>query len=432
MHMGESLKKRLELARKIVDHPAVRVALLLWAIIAAYDTFSSQILPDTLAKKAPKVREVIVMTSGWLPFWAWLLLLAAILVFASLEFALRRTARVGAVANGKLSHRKVSATGITWGFDNPNHYFLGLTGAHDSIVVPAFQGFGHNNLGVPIEKVSGYLRIDRNNKRYPMYLVIKGALVNPQETHGIPIGADFTVSVPFYVSNRYEEYIPALQFLADFPPFTFVFEYDGRRFERTFTREDVKSEIFKLSDVIAEQNKVSVTRIELMPNQPASSHFKSEIVKRIGLIDQYYALLTGPAWDAYCTAFQHLCIEWAYIITAKGSNQYIAEIKEFNANVASVLNKMAALQRDHGYYDDISQRIGGGFPFQAKLFPAIARLLEAVSSLPSPPSRQTCSLIEPQQKAFNDGVNEFHTWIDATKKLLTAMRQEELSRPTKD
>jgi hypothetical protein len=155
-------------------------------------------------------------------------------------------------------------------------------------------------------------------------------------------------------------------------------------------------------------------------------------VKRIALLDQYYALLTGPAWEAYWVAFQHLRTEWVWVITTKGPHKYIDEIKEFDTNVSSVLNKIAATQRDHGYYDDINQRIGGAFAFQGKLFPAIARLLEAVAALPSQPSQQTCGLIDPQQKAFNDGVDEFHTWIDSTRKLLTTMRQEELVRPTKD
>ena len=89
--MANVFGERLPVLRRVLDHPWVKIALAVWAIIAAYDTFSSQILPEWLAAKAPKVREVVAMTSGWLPYWAWLLILAALLVVASFEYAFRRT-----------------------------------------------------------------------------------------------------------------------------------------------------------------------------------------------------------------------------------------------------------------------------------------------------------------------------------------------------
>lgn len=66
-------------------------ALSLWAIIAAYDTALSQIIPASWVERFPKVRELITMTSGWLPFWGWLLILAAVLIVASFEYAFRRS-----------------------------------------------------------------------------------------------------------------------------------------------------------------------------------------------------------------------------------------------------------------------------------------------------------------------------------------------------
>jgi hypothetical protein len=79
---------RLAVWRQIFDHRWVKGAISAWAAIAAYDTFISQILPENLAP--PKIREIAVMTSGWLPFWGWLLVLAAIMVGAALEYAFRR------------------------------------------------------------------------------------------------------------------------------------------------------------------------------------------------------------------------------------------------------------------------------------------------------------------------------------------------------
>jgi hypothetical protein len=66
---------RWELARKILNHRWVRWALCLWAIIAAYDTALSQVIPASWGDRFPKVREMVAVTSGFLPFWVWLLIL---------------------------------------------------------------------------------------------------------------------------------------------------------------------------------------------------------------------------------------------------------------------------------------------------------------------------------------------------------------------
>jgi hypothetical protein len=151
---------------------------------------------------------------------------------------------------------------ITWSFDNnPSAYFLGMSGGPEAAgVVSSFQATGHNNLETLIERVSGYLLVDRNNNKYPLYLVINGTIVKPEETNGIPPGADFTIAIPFYIQNRQEQYIEALKFLSDFPPFTFVFEYDGNTYKRRFTRDEVKLLIMRFADDINRSNKPAVTK----------------------------------------------------------------------------------------------------------------------------------------------------------------------------
>src|SRR5205807_3833707 len=57
--------------------------------IAFYDTLVSQFFPEKLAQKAPKIRELISETSGWLPWWGWLLVLSGIIACASFEYAVR-------------------------------------------------------------------------------------------------------------------------------------------------------------------------------------------------------------------------------------------------------------------------------------------------------------------------------------------------------
>jgi hypothetical protein len=84
--------KRIAVARKIADRLWVKIVLGIWAVIAFYDTLVSQFFPDSWAKKAPKMRELIAETSGWLSWWEWLLILAGIISVACFEYAVRKTA----------------------------------------------------------------------------------------------------------------------------------------------------------------------------------------------------------------------------------------------------------------------------------------------------------------------------------------------------
>jgi hypothetical protein len=60
------LQERAALARKILNRPLVKVAVAAWAVITAYDTLVSQFFPEDWAKNAPKIRELVSATSGWL------------------------------------------------------------------------------------------------------------------------------------------------------------------------------------------------------------------------------------------------------------------------------------------------------------------------------------------------------------------------------
>jgi hypothetical protein len=89
---------RLAFLRGILRPAWLRVALPIWGVLTFYDTLSSQILPEHLARQAPKLREIVATTSGYLPLGAWLLILAAMLTIASLEYAFRLSRR-GAIEN---------------------------------------------------------------------------------------------------------------------------------------------------------------------------------------------------------------------------------------------------------------------------------------------------------------------------------------------
>ncbi len=87
--MRARLSEYLELAKTIRRHWWVDLLLALWTLLAAYDLLLSQLIPEEYSRKAPKAWEAAVMAGGWLPWWGWMLVLAAILVIGSLEFAFR-------------------------------------------------------------------------------------------------------------------------------------------------------------------------------------------------------------------------------------------------------------------------------------------------------------------------------------------------------
>lgn len=91
--MLAAVKERYDLAKEMVERPWFKIGLLLWAVISIWDTALSQLVPETISKDAPRAYQIAIwllnMTGGWLSIWGWLLIGAALVVFAALEFAFR-------------------------------------------------------------------------------------------------------------------------------------------------------------------------------------------------------------------------------------------------------------------------------------------------------------------------------------------------------
>ncbi|SRR5713101_1013112 len=138
---------------------------------------------------------------------------------------------------------------IAWNFEaaKPLQYFLAMVGgAGEESWVLGFQATGQNNMEGPISHVSGFIRSDITNAQFPMRLDVDGRLVRPEETRGIPRGAQFVVGSERFPSpdrSRRDEGMPASRFLVEFATFTFVFEYDGREFVRHFSNEEIRAVI---------------------------------------------------------------------------------------------------------------------------------------------------------------------------------------------
>jgi hypothetical protein len=84
-----SIQERANAFLDILDRPIPKILLGCWGVIATWDTFVSQFIPEETAKSFPKAHQVIAMTYGWLSVQTWLLIGAGIVVLASLEYAAR-------------------------------------------------------------------------------------------------------------------------------------------------------------------------------------------------------------------------------------------------------------------------------------------------------------------------------------------------------
>ena len=87
--MSEWLTERWGILKSIFERSWFKIAAVIWAVIGAYDLLGDQVLPKWLAEKMPPVRDVIDMTTGWLPWWAWAWIGTALLTAAAVEYAVR-------------------------------------------------------------------------------------------------------------------------------------------------------------------------------------------------------------------------------------------------------------------------------------------------------------------------------------------------------
>jgi hypothetical protein len=69
----------------------VRILSPLILFIGAYDSVVTQLVPKEQAEKFPKIYSVVSMTTGFLPWWGWVLVLAAIFVIATVEYEVRQS-----------------------------------------------------------------------------------------------------------------------------------------------------------------------------------------------------------------------------------------------------------------------------------------------------------------------------------------------------
>lgn len=77
--------------RQVFSSPLAKAVISAWAILGVYDQLVSQILPDDMAENMPRAWKFIDMTTGLLSWQTWLLILAGLITFVSLEYTFRRS-----------------------------------------------------------------------------------------------------------------------------------------------------------------------------------------------------------------------------------------------------------------------------------------------------------------------------------------------------
>jgi hypothetical protein len=155
---------------------------------------------------------------------------------------------------------------VVWNFEQTakgNGYFLNmqkiLNQPNQEIHVSGFGAHGKNVVNSPISNFKGYLRSDLTNVQIPIFISAqdpddaKSAPVCvgqpwvptvPEETFGIPPFADFDITTfekPFIQAGV--DGITLNKFMNDFVPFTVVLEYEGKKYERQFTKAEVERQV---------------------------------------------------------------------------------------------------------------------------------------------------------------------------------------------
>jgi hypothetical protein len=130
-----------------------------------------------------------------------------------------------------------SSADITWNFDTPSSEpvnFLGWGGPGPNTLIYAFQAEGKSK-DTPIKNINGFVRIDalssHGNQEFP--ITVKASMRDLP--YGVPQNSTFMVQAMINQGG-----IPFDVFYKEYAPLTFIFDYNGKRYERHFSRDEIK------------------------------------------------------------------------------------------------------------------------------------------------------------------------------------------------
>jgi len=100
-------------------------------------------------------------------------------------------------------------------------------------IITQFYVEGKNKSTKPIENVHGYLKFDKTETTLP--ILING--MDPKNTYGIPAKSTFIAQAIFPKVGKKKNGYTIRDFWEKFGPFTFNFEYGGRKFQKVFSEK---------------------------------------------------------------------------------------------------------------------------------------------------------------------------------------------------
>lgn len=142
---------------------------------------------------------------------------------------------------------------LEWNLEgnSENVNFLGLSMASSGLLAHHFQTRGWNKTLDPIRSPRAYIRAENTAVEYEgLFNPGNGKLVPASQVEVIPVGAMLDITVPFTPDRKP---IPLNKFLAEFVPFTFIFESPDVSFRQTVSKEQVAHRIRVYQEAVNEK-----------------------------------------------------------------------------------------------------------------------------------------------------------------------------------
>lgn len=168
---------------------------------------------------------------------------------------------------------------LEWWFDRKDKptAFLGLSSSlGEEPYIYLLQFYGKNNTNERLTGLSGYVQSRSSDRRLPIGINVGGTIHEFNATEGIPPYGEFilmTWPLPSNTPSRTGG-LTVSRFLIEFAEFTFVFNYNGKQFSRTFTNQEILAPIQEFTRTLAEQASRRRPSVTLKPDPPPASTAK--------------------------------------------------------------------------------------------------------------------------------------------------------------
>jgi hypothetical protein len=197
----------------------------------------------------------------------WAVSLMLIFIYVLFSPFLSNLANIGDIGAHIYPISSLKTNRISWNFEDQQHppFFLAFekTNISSDTAFFGFQAHGKNNSDKPISHVSRIVKSYITNKEFPIKLLVQGRPVDPDQTNGIPPFADFDVVTLGSVISIMNGVIQTkAEDIGEFTEFSFEFDYDGNKFVRVFTKQEVQKQKEMWAD-ISDPAKSSVPHVTL-------------------------------------------------------------------------------------------------------------------------------------------------------------------------